>query len=128
MVFIGLSLGHIVGPLLFTSHSGEVLGPLGLWSSVITFSIVIGLVVAISLHIKHLISRSARWYNPQDTKASVVLRSDARLDSALDIEYMQTAAGVYLLDDEDYGLPYIFRSQTYDDLTDLEDEEFLFTL
>lgn len=127
-MFIGQSLGNIFGSLLFQPSSGEIVGSRGLWASLMVLLLMIGLVVVTSVHIGNLNPDHTCRYDTKDTKAEVILHANARLDSALDINLMQSEGGAYMLSNEGFGLPYLFRPEIYEDLTDVENDGFFFTL
>ena len=104
------------------------MGPRGFLAGATAYSVITWLVVATGGHLHGLNAGHSSRRGTQDKKADAKSSPNARVDSVLDIEYMQTPAGVYMLEDKDRDLPYIFKDRVYEDLTDQEDEEFSFTL
>ena len=127
-VFIGQTLGSILGPFLFTSSLGEPVRPRGFLVGATAYSVITWLVVVTGGHLRTLNAGHSRRRGTRDEKADTKPSPNARVDSALDIEYMQTPAGIYRLEDKDLDMPYIFKDRVYEDLTDQEDEEFFFSL
>ncbi|KAL2815525.1 major facilitator superfamily domain-containing protein [Aspergillus granulosus] len=130
-IFLGQSLGNVCGPLLFTPSSGQILGTRGLWTTVTSYCCIIVLAAATSIHLRSLNEDHARRCEAQGKKVEVPFGCNNRLDSVLDVELMQRPEASILQADEaddGYGLPYLFRPRIYEGLTDLEDEEFFFTL
>ncbi|KAL6897203.1 major facilitator superfamily domain-containing protein [Trichoderma evansii] len=140
LVFIGSSAGNIIGPLLFTPDEAPSYSR-GLRANVVFFTLVIVLVGITSLYLKYLNSHHAKRRVALG-KSAIVL--DMSLETAEEVERMQTLEramreGTQRLsvengdtrlegDDEESGVQTedVKGRKAFADITDLENEDFVF--
>lgn len=125
LIFTGQLLGNVTGSILFTPSSGAILGYRILWTTAVAYLSVIGLAIVIRKHL-HDLNTHVHPHEVHSMKEGFELGPDDRLDFAIDHERMQSSAGAHML--QDRGVPYLFRSSVFEDLTDLDDKRFRFIL
>lgn len=123
-LFTGQSLGHVVGPILFTPSTGEILGRHGLWIAVVVHLCIVMLVVTTTAHLRNL---NGDWTRRHSAKGKMSMNSKGRLERVLNIEETRNLSLSTTRDDDD-GARYFFKKPVWEDLTDLEDEDFFFVL
>lgn len=140
LVFIGSSAGNIIGPLLYTPNEAPDYSR-GLRSNLALYIIVICLVITASVHLK--------WLNRQHSRRRVALGKsavvmDMSLETAEEVERMeaieramredrmrdhtggsnaQTSLGI---DEVEQQRNSTQEDKGFDDVTDLENEDFIF--
>ncbi|KXJ90136.1 major facilitator superfamily transporter [Microdochium bolleyi] len=137
-LFLGQSLGNIIGPLLYSQTDAPGYAP-GLASNLILFFAIVGLTMLASVHLRRLNERHAKMRVAVGKSAVIV---DTSLDSAEDAA---RRAGTRYGDEIDEEM---FREEVcthdepagrnneserlgehaFEDLTDLQNEEFVFVL
>ncbi|KAK1248599.1 hypothetical protein MKX08_006819 [Trichoderma sp. CBMAI-0020] len=140
LVFIGASAGNIIGPLLFTPDEAPSYSR-GLRANVVFFSIVIVFVAITSLYLKYLNAHHAKRRVALGKSATVL---DMSLETAEEVERMEALEramreGTQRLsaengdtrlegDDEESGVQTedAKGQKAFADITDLENEDFVF--
>lgn len=120
VIFTAQSAGSIVGSFVPMDSDTRPQAQ-GHWSSLAMYCAVLGLSQITRLHLGSLNSSSRDGH--YSSKAHK--EDDYGLDVARDAERVKMA-----MDDgeDEMGVPYFFKARVFEDLTDLQDEEFVFEL
>jgi hypothetical protein len=121
MLFIGLCLGNIVGPQLYLSKEAPQYQT-GLIGNLVVLSILFGLIIVQALYLSFLNRRNAK-------KRTAMGKTGPNVDYSLESssKWAEMKAQQRHMEQEG-GLPEEFNVNAFEDLTDLKNVDFIYSL